>query len=253
LAEYALLTTGNLLAKRSLSAASPELLGDLRDVTANPVQSFRLRYYKLGPAQALLLDKLSGPEWKNTFLREKHTFVDLLSRASGAHAAEDRALNTAEQRENITVLRSTSAERIAQLQAFRRAQIDSILAKPGTVVLIGLSALPNRDINWCGIDPQNLLQASERVLLHTRYLNACSGPSVSAEFATPVVQDRAAAELRAVVEGDLRITAGGSMVTVTDAPTELAEVRISAPTFNAQFGKAVLQRSGRVLRITPRI
>jgi len=217
------------------------------------VQSFRLRYYKLGPAQALLLDKLSGPGWKNTFLREKHTFADLLARASGARAAEERALNAAEQRENIAALRAGSAQRIANLQAFRRAQVDSILAKPGTVVVIGLAALPNRDVNWCGIDPQNLLQATERVLLHTRYLNACYGRSVSAEFATPVVQDRDAAELRAVVEGELRITAAGSAVTVTDVPKELTDVRVNAPTFNAQFGKAVLQRSGRVLRIEPRI
>ena len=251
-AEYALVTTMNVLAKRAYNAASPELLKELQEITADPVRSFRLRYYKLGPAQLLLLDKLN-PDWRRVFLSEKATFADLIAQASGARAAEDSARTAAERRDGINALRSSARASITQLQSLRRAQIDSLLARPGTLVVLDLSALPNRDVNWCGIDPQNLLQAAERVLLHTRYLNACSGRALSAEFATPVVQDRNAAELRAVVEGELRVTSAGSLVTVADSAAELTDVRIESPTFNARFARALLRRTGNSLRITPRI
>ncbi len=252
LAEYALLSTENVLSGRAASAAAPNFLADLRAVTTDPVRSFRLRYYKLGPAQAFLLDKLN-PAWKTTYLSEKHTFADLLAIASGARAAEDNARAQAERREDISALRAAAATRISNLQSLRRKQIDSLLNRPGTQVVIDLRGLPNRDVGWCGIDPQNLLQAAERVLLHTRFLNACSGRSVSAEFATAVVQDRTAAELRAVVEEELRITAGGAAVTIGAEPKELTDVRIESPTFNARFAKAVLRRTGRFLYIEPRI
>jgi hypothetical protein len=252
LAEYMLIATTNVLANRPFSAASPALLQELQDVAADPVRSFRLRYYKLGPAQLFLLDKLD-PNWKRTFLSEKSTFADLIAEASGARAVENNARATAEQRADVGALRKASEARIRQLQSFRRAQIDSLLARPGTMLVIDVSGLPNRDVNWCGIDPQNLLQAAERVLLHTRYLNACSGRSLSAEFATPVVQDRNVAELRAVVEGELRITSAGAPVTVSSEPVELNDVSIEAPTFNARFTRVVLRRAGNTLHIQPRI
>jgi hypothetical protein len=252
LAEYTLIATTNVLTNRPFDAASPTLLQELQDVAADPNRSFRLRYYKLGPAQLFLLDKLDA-NWKRTFLSEKSTFADLIAEASGARAAENSARAAAEQRADLDALRNAARGRIARLQSFRRAQIDSLLARPGTMLVIDLSGLPNRDVNWCGIDPQNLLQAAERVLLHTRYLNACSGRSLSAEFATPVVQDRNAAELRAVVEGELRITSAGAPVTVSSEPAELNDVSIEAPTFKAHFTRAVLRRTGKTLQIQPRI
>src|SRR5262245_8912171 len=100
LAEYALLATTNVLANHPFSAPPADLLKELQDVTADPVRSFRLRYYKLGPAQLMLLDRLNR-DWKRTFMREKYTFAELIAQASGARDAENRARTTAEQREDL--------------------------------------------------------------------------------------------------------------------------------------------------------
>jgi hypothetical protein len=253
LAEYALLRTRNVIDGKSPAAPPASLLQDLERLTSDPVRSFRLRYYSLGSAQAFLLDRLD-PDWKTTFLNERVYLDELLARASGARTVEEQALRAAEARERFSGMLANAARNLETLRGQRLARIDSILSRPGLQLVIELSTLPNRDVGWCGIDPQNLLQAGPRVLIHTRWLRACSGTALEAEFNTPAIQDRAAAQLKAVVESDVRITAKGEPVTLeAGKAVELNDVRMASLSFNARFTRAELRRDGRVLRITPRI
>jgi hypothetical protein len=253
LAEYALFRTRNAIDGQSPAAPPASLLQDLEQLTSDPVRSFRLRYYSLGSAQAFLLDRLD-PKWKTSFLHERVYLDELLARASGARTAEDQALRAAASRERFTVMLTDAGGNLARLRDQRVAQIDSIMSRPGLQLIIELSALPNRDVGWCGIDPQNLLQAGQRVLIHTRWLRACSGNALDAEFNTPAIQDRAAGQLKAVIESDLRITAQGEPVALeAGKAVELSDVRLESHSFNAHFTRAELRREGSVLRITPRI
>jgi hypothetical protein len=93
----------------------------------------------------------------------------------------------------------------------------------------------------CGIDPQNLLQVSPGVLLHTRWVQICSGDALQATFNTPVVQDRNAQTLRAVVGED-------STVKVTNGPD--GDVRIESPLVSLRAKKGEVSRDGRVLTVT---
>ena len=86
---------------------------------------------------------------------------------------------------------------IARLRATRRAQVDSILARPGLLLTLRADSLAGRGFGLCGFDPQNLLQVDSTVLLHTRWVRLCGG--VSGEFTTAAVQDRTAGTFAAVV------------------------------------------------------
>jgi hypothetical protein len=125
---------------------------------------------------------------------------------------------------------------VTGLRAFRRAQVDSVLAAPGVQLVV---TVEGRNLGLCGIDPQNLLQVEPGVLLHTRWLRACAG-DFQATFNTPVVQDRNAQSLRAVVGAD-------STVVVTTG-TE-GDVRIESPLVSLRAAKAEVSREGRVLTV----
>jgi hypothetical protein len=253
LAEYALLRTRNAIDGVAPGLPPQSLLQDLRRLTTDLTRSIRLRYYLTGSAQAFLLDRID-PEWKNTFLEERVFLDELIARASGALASEQEARKRAEAQQDMGALQRAAGSQLNKLQALRSTQIDSIMSRPGVQLIVDMSALPNRDIGWCGIDPQNLLQASPRILLHTRWLRACSGRALDAELNTPAIQDRDAAELKAVIDPNVAITAGGQSVTLEEARTvELADVRVLARDFNGRFERAELTRTGNRLRIKPRI
>ncbi|MEX2283108.1 MAG: hypothetical protein WEE89_11555 [Gemmatimonadota bacterium] len=252
LAEYALLRMQNAFDGKPVDQPPAELLQNLGGFTREAT-SLRIRFYRTGPAQALLLDRLAGPGWKQQLGSERILLHDLLARAAGAWAEQDRLRGEAEKREDYPRLSNAAASNLDRLRASRRAKADSILAAPGMRVVISTSELPNRSIGWCGIDPQNLLQASATMILHTRWVIACSGQLANAEFNTPVVQDRAAEELQAIIPSDARITADGQEVKLqAGSPTELRSVRIESRTFNARFARAELRLDGNVLRIVPK-
>jgi len=133
-------------------------------------------------------------------------------------------------------LRTAADSGVAGLRAFRRAQVDSVLAAPGVQLVV---TVEGRYLGLCGIDPQNLLQVEPGVLLHTRWLQACAG-DFQATFNTPVVQDRAAQTLRAVVGAD-------STVQVTTGAA--GDVRIESPLVSLRAAKADVSRDGRVLTV----
>jgi len=213
-----------------------KLIG-LHKLTEDVTLSIRLRYYATGPALGLLLDALEGPSWKTRLMNQNLTVQDALADATGYRSQELGLRRQAESTFVIATLRRSADSGVAGLRAFRRAQVDSVLAAPGVLLVV---TVEGRYLGLCGIDPQNLLQVEPGVLLHTRWLHACAGDAFQATFNTPVVQDRNAQSLRAVVGTD-------STVTVTVGAQ--GDVRIESPLVSLHATKADVSRDGRVLTV----
>src|SRR2546427_11403967 len=204
-------------------------LTGLHKLTEDVTLSIRLRYYATGPALGLLLDALEGPSWKTRLMNQNLTVQDALADATGYRAQELGLRRQAESTFVIATLRRSADSGVAGLRAFRRAQVDSVLAAPGVQLVV---TVEGRYLGLCGIDPQNLLQVEPGVLLHTRWLQACAG-DFQATFNTPVVQDRATQTLRAVVGAD-------STVQVTTGAA--GDVRIESPLVSLRAAKADVSR-----------
>jgi hypothetical protein len=244
LAEYTLVRVLALAARQRDfpdRAGAARLVTDkltrLHKLTEDVTLSIRLRYYATGPALGLLLDALDGPSWKTRLMNQNLTVQDALADASGYRTQELGLLRQAESTFVIATLRRSADSGVAGLRAFRRAQVDSVLAAPGVQLVV---IVEGRNLGLCGIDPQNLLQVEPGVLLHTRWVRACAGDAFQATFNTPVVQDRNAQSLRAVVGAD-------STVTVTVGAQ--GDVRIESPLVSLRAATADVSRDGRVLTV----
>ena len=246
LAEYALVRVLGLAARQrdfpdraGAARLQTSKLADLHNLTEDVKLSIRLRYYATGPALGLLLDALEGggPAWKTQLMNRNLTVHDALADASGYRTQEESLRRQAESTFVIAKLRSAAESGVAGLRAYRRAQVDSVLAAPGVQLVV---TVEGRNLGLCGIDPQNLLQVEPGVLLHTRWLQACAGDAFQATFNTPVVQDRNAQSLRAVVGAD-------SSVTVTTGAQ--GDVRVESPVVSLHATKAEVSRDGRVLTV----
>ena len=208
----------------------------LHRLTEDITRSIRLRYYATGPALGRLLDALEGPVWKTRLLDQNLTVQDALADASGYRSEESALRRQAESTFAIAKLRGAADSGVGRLRAARRAQVDSVLNAPGVQLVV---TVEGRYLGLCGIDPQNLLQVEPGVLLHTRWLRACAG-DFQATFNTPVVHDRTAQVLRAVVGADstVKVTTGAQ-----------GDVQIESPLVSLRAGKAEVSRDGRVLTV----
>ena len=161
---------------------------------------------------------------------------DALADASGYRTMELASRRLAESTFVMAALRRSADSGVARLRTFRRAQVDSILAAPGILLVV---TMESGSIGLCGIDPQNLLQAEHAVLLHTRWVQVCAGEALQATFNTPVVQDRNTQTLRAVIGADstVKLTAAGESVS------------LESPLVSLRAAKANVSREGRVVTI----
>jgi hypothetical protein len=243
LAEYTLVRAVQLAARRREfpdRANAVRLLQNkvtgLHKLTEDVTLSIRLRYYATGPALGLLLDALEGPAWKTRLINQNLTVQDALADAVGYRSQELALRRQAESTFVMSKLRTAADSEVAGLRAVRRAQVDSMLNAPGVQLVV---TVEGRYLGLCGLDPQNLLQVEPGVLLHTRWVQVCAG-DFQATFNTPVVQDRSAQTLRAVVGPD-------STVTVTNGAQ--GDVRIESPLVSLRAAKAEVSREGRVLTV----
>ena len=175
LAEYALVRALQLLAndsavsaatRRSAQKMLADRLVDLSQLTDNVTQSFRLRFYQTGPAEALLLDAIA-PKWKRNMMLENQTLQDALAVATGLDNPVREAFRSAVARVDTMVSRREAATRVASLVALRKRQADSVLAAPGILLELSAAEMPGKDFNGCGFDPQNHLQISQTMQMQT--------------------------------------------------------------------------------------
>ncbi len=257
LAQYAELRAVTMLGREprhesSAAAEAERLLAGLDGLITDTSRSFRLRFYITGPAMSLLLDRLADFDWKMWMVNENATLQDALAEVVGFWERQ-RAWQAEAYLEHGGAELSELAERsVSEHRALRRAQVEEALSRPGVRLVILGDALGY--IGTCGIDPQNLLQADEGVLLHTRWFVACAGSALRAEFNTSVVQDQAKDRVEAIVGApdDVKITLGGAPFELADGRVEEAsDVRVEAPGVILSAPRAEIEIEGTVLQIRP--
>jgi hypothetical protein len=227
-------------------------LARLDSLTSNVRQSIRFRFYVTGPAMGLLLDRLRGPDWRRHLAERDLTLQDAVAEASGYRDRERALLARAARDEDTAALARVARTTIRELRALRRAQVDSVLARPGLTVVLRADSVGG-GFGLCGMDPQNMLQVDVAVLLHTHFVRPCAS-GLSGMFTTGVVQDQAAGTFSAVVgpEDSVRVTSGGSRIALRDGETLVAtDLKLEAPGATLQVARAALARRGRTLEIVP--
>ncbi len=259
LAEYVGLKGLELLSKdasfpqqKEAAEALKKALGQLNDLTKNESLSIRLRFYISGPGIAFLMDDLRGKGWKAGLMNQNLSLQDMLAEIIDYRKEEKRLKEKASQRYKANDLQSEAQERIQQLSALRQRQIDSMLAVAGVPIMIDAS---NKGfIDMCSIDPQNLLQAGQHVLLHNRWLKPCIGGSLNAAFNTPVVQHKTALWLKMVLgqKNDLQIEVEGQPISIESIEgLQIVEsLKISDATSTLATGRARLEKNQNGIRIT---
>ena len=235
-------------ARRTLAAR----VNDLASLTQNVTQSFRLRFYQTGPAQALLLDAIAGPGWKPKLMSQNQTLQDALAAATGLDDQTRLAFRAAVARLDTATAREKAAAGVARLVALRKRQVDSVLAAPGVLLEISAHELPGKDFNACGFDPQNHLQVSPTVQMQTRWWRPCSG-GISSEFSVPSVHDDDTGTVRAVIgaASGLTISIGGKPVALTNGLSvdRANDIHVVAPRANVDAKLGRVSFDGRTLRI----
>jgi hypothetical protein len=261
LAQYAavralyLLAAADARGRAALLAAAEEARGALGELASTGEQSFRLRFYTTGAALGLALDRLAGEGWKSRVAEDDLTLQDALAEACGYRERERALRSTAERAFGGAEVRAATATAIAGLRERLRSEAESALARPGLLVVIRDDGLAGRGIGLCGIDPQNLHQVDDGVLLHTRWLVACAGDALQAEFNVPVVQDRTAGTLRAVVGAldAVRISAAGASLPpgVAQSLTGVEDLRVEAPGLSLRAARADVELEAGRLTVRP--
>lgn len=260
LAEYALVRVLELAAAESALPWRADAAEEVRhhrlrldSLTASVRQSLRLRFYVTGPAMGSILDRLAGREWRSTLEQGDLTLQEELAEACGYRDRERALLAHAADAVDTAALAREARAAITRLRATRRAQVDSILAQRGLVILLRADSIPGGGFGLCGIDPQNLLQVDSTILLHTRWVRPCGG-GLTGEFTTAAIQDKGAGTFTAVVgaEDSVRVTAGGNAVTLREGETmTVTDLRVAAPGATLQMARAALRRTGRFLEVVP--
>jgi hypothetical protein len=256
LAEYALVRA--LVLMRSSEGANSEVSRRLNErqralenLTGNTNLSLRLRFYQTGPAIALLLDDLAGPRWKARLVADNMSLQDMLASVTGVDAVADSARARAERTFDLARARADAKQGIVRLQAQRRAQVDTVLSKPGIRLIVLSDSLPTRNFNFCGFDPQNTLQVTPTVQLQTRWWRPCSGGPTYAEFNVPSVYDSAAGTLSAVIgeESAVTLTSDGQTVTLRDGGrlSNLTKFKLTAPRATVDAVRADVWREGKTI------
>ncbi|UCC71932.1 MAG: hypothetical protein JSV86_16405 [Gemmatimonadota bacterium] len=228
------------------------MLGDLDALITDTSRSFRQRFYRTGPAQSLILDRLADFDWKEWLMQENSTLQDALAEVVGFWTRQ-RAWELEAYMEHGGAELGELAERSVDAhRQLRRAQADSALSRPGLRLVISGEALGY--IGMCGIDPQNLLQVDAGVLLHTRWFVACASSALHAEFTAPVVHDQLRGTLEAVVgsPSEVKVSVGGEPFELADGSIEgAADVLVEAPGVTLHAPLADIEVEGTVLTIRP--
>lgn len=259
LAEYILVRAIDVMAAESAvpaawrataARAETRRVSQLRGATADSSLSLRIRYYHTGPAIGRLLDQMA-PNWKARLMEENLALEDLLAESSGLDDPQRAAFRSALSRFDSSRTAQQAAERIASLRRRRMRLVDSVLALPGFLLVVRADSLPSRGFNMCGLDPQNLLQVTERVRLQTRWWRPCSGGPTYADLNVPSVHDAERGTISAVI-GDhgVSITSNGSPVALpADGQTlrNLTTFKLTAPRVSVEAVRADVERLGRTL------
>ena len=264
LAEYALVRALQLLASDSevsvqTRSGARKMLADrlvsLANLVSNVSQSFRLRFYQTGPAEALLLDAIARKDWKTQLMEQNQTVQDALAVATGLDDPQRTTFHLAMTRLDSASASREATRRVASLVILRKVQVDSLLSAPGVLLELSASALPSKDFGICGFDPQNHLQVSPTVQIQKRWWRPCSGSLLRSEFNVPSVHDDEAGTVRAVIGPmqEVKLTLDGAPLVLSDGQVieSATNLRLEAPRANVQAARAKVSLHGMKLQIIP--
>ena len=189
-------------------------------------------------------------------IAKNSTLQDMLGLASGLDDAATTSRVHAEARLNMEGLRRDASASIEQLKAARRAKVDSLLAQPGVRLVLAADSLPGKRFNFCGYDPQNLLQVDAAVRIQMRWWKPCAGGTTYAEFNVASVYDEDAGTVSAVIgeDGDVRLTSNGQPVLLHDGDIlrDVRVFRLESPRASIQAVRVDLTRRGNTITVYPK-
>jgi formylglycine-generating enzyme required for sulfatase activity len=207
----------------------------------------RQRTYVVGPAMALLLDRLS-PEWKTALEADDHLFLDDLLRAAAESAAAGARVAACEESPaDIGVAESAARDDVAALAKGRQDRRRSFDAEPGWRVVV--TAADGQPLRSGGFDPFNIEMVDGGVL-HTRYIvlkNDAGALTLLKEGEGDVAALTEAAGAHPLLSGVARVTVAG--LSKPKVTTRGASVQVLAPGLQADFQGASVAVEGQTVSI----
>jgi hypothetical protein len=122
-------------------------------------------------------------------------------------------------------------------------------------LVLSADSLPGRDFGICGLDPQNVLQVTPAVQLHTRWVHPCAGKSLDADFNIAAIHSDSTGTFRSVLgpADSVKITAAGVPLSLGTLrrPAIVTDLLVSAPHVRLASSRSIIAASEDTLRIEP--
>lgn len=223
-----------------------QLMAEGRSTVAIPeaefkAGEFRDRIYVVGPALALVLDRLK-PGWQALLDSNDTMFVDQVLEAAAPHTPKCGLLA-----DDVAAIQTTAAQEAAGVVAARRTRRQVFDTRPGWKVVI--RAAQGQPLWPQGFDPLNV----ERVdggFLHTRFLR------LGNDAGELRLIDEAGADVEGLTEGVGPHPLFNGVLTLTvaglaepHATTAGTEVSVRAPGFTTRFTSATVATRGTTVYI----
>ncbi len=203
-----------------------------------PATEVRHRIYAVGPALALLLDRVL-PEWRESLEADDQQVLDEILEAALGETGTDACAFTADETAGVEQTARDDAAAVATRRVERRAAFD---AAPGWRVVV--EAAEGAPL-WANFDPLNI-EVVEGGLLHTRFLR------LNNDSGQLDVIDGAGADLESFTEaaGEHPLFNGIRRVVVVglqkpDVDSEDGRVTVGAAGLTADFENAAVDESER--------
>ncbi|MBE9507192.1 MAG: hypothetical protein IMY86_04015 [Chloroflexi bacterium] len=209
-------------------------------------EDVRHRAYTTGVAWALLLDRF-GPNWRDGFDSDdsRHLCSTLAEALLTIQESSRECVFTAREREEAVRVARKDVERVLAQRAERRSEFESL---PGWQIIV--QADETEPLWPRGFDPLNVRRVNGGVL-HTRFLKLGNESGALEVMEDTVLTDEVGPH--PLFNGVRRLILAG-LEAEPQVEIEGEHVRISSPTFNADFTEASVQVSGGqvIVRLAPR-
>ncbi len=209
-------------------------------------EDVRSRAYTTGVAWALLLDRF-GPNWRDGFDSDEncHLYTTLTEALVTIQEPLPECVFTAPEREEAARVAREDVERVLVQRAERRSEFESL---PGWQIIV--QADETEPLWPQGFDPLNVRRLNGGVL-HTRFLKLGNESGALEVMGDTALTDEVGPH--PLFNGVRRLTLAG-LEAEPQVDIEGEHVRISSPTFVADFTGASVQRSGSqvIISLAPR-
>lgn len=211
----------------------------------NALERDRERFYALGMAQALVLDRLQ-PGWKTEFESGPALVEDLL-RAAAPPVSDVRTLMD---QLDFNRVHGEQQRAGAERQAEGTRRLTGFLGQPGDRIVVEIAAITG-GIRLRGFNPNGSMPLTPEQTAHPFLLldlGAETGAQARLEFrGAPIIYDRVQDILWFVAPAD----AVAAAVKAFASAAGESKLAIKGQGFSAEFSKVEMERRGRELRIRP--